>query len=190
MTRAIARLFLVAPILLAARAEPAEPRVERPRVTLELSVGGLQQSEYDDDYGTLQRRGPGVYADATFRLGRHWALATDVAWMKLEDPWRGHLDRATTVRLTPSVLVHFGSRSLQPYLGLGFPIGLRESCYAYPRDAPAQCWSETESSVLAIRAGMKYVNFRSGLTIAPEVRIEFLTLRVGVGVGWARIKRS
>jgi hypothetical protein len=181
----------VAPLLLlvASTAEPATAAVEPPRVRLELAAGALWQREYDDDYGDLERSGPGVNARATFRLGRRLALATDVAWMRGEDPWPDYSEKTTTVTLTGSVLWHFGSKPVQPYLGVGVALYRRESCFDRPSDPyPSQCSTDNGTSPVVLQAGVKFINFRSGLTIAPEIRVEFLVLRVGLSVGWARLK--
>lgn len=185
MLQAAAQLLLLA----AATTEPTTGVIEAPRVKLELAAGALWQREYDDDYGGLELSGPGVNARATLRLGRRLALATDLAWMRGEDPWPDYSKKTTTVTLTGSVLWHFGNKPLQPYLGVGVALCRRESCFGGPSGPdPSQCSTENGTSPVLLQAGVKFINLRNGLTIAPEIRVEFLVLRVGLSVGWARIE--
>jgi len=180
----------VAPLLLlvASEAEPTTAALEPPRIRLELAAGALWQRKYDDDYGDLELSGPGVNAEATFRLGRHAALATDLAWIRGEDPWPGYSNKTTTVTLSGSLLWRFGRKPVQPYLGLGVAVSRRESCFDLPSDRyPSQCSTASVTSPI-LHAGVKFINLRSGLTIAPEIRVELLVLRVGLSAGWARLK--
>jgi len=184
MLQPAAALLILAASTTAPTTEALEPR----RVRLELAAGGLWQNEYDDDYGGLERSGPGVNARATFRLGRHLALASDLAWVRGKDAWTGGA-KTTTATLTGTVLWHFGGKAVQPYLGLGAALNWRDYCYAGPSAAePSRCYSDSGGSPVVLEGGVKFINMRSGLTIAPEVRVEFLVLRLGLNIGWARIK--
>jgi hypothetical protein len=182
-------LQALAPLLIAVASttEPATGATEAPRVVLELAAGALWQREYDDDYGGLELSGPGVNARATFRLGRRLALATDLAWIRGADPWPDYSKKTTTLTLTGAVQWHFGNKPVQPYLGVGVALYRRESCSG-GSPAPSQCSTENGTSPVLLQAGVKFLNFRSGLTVAPEVRVEFLVLRVGLTVGWARVE--
>lgn len=181
----------IAPLLLvASMADTASAQVDKTQgVRLEVAGAAVWKTDYDDDYGTVERRGPGVSGSATFRPGKRLALATDLAWMHTSDPYPSYSESRTDVALTGSLLWHFGNRPVQPYLGIGATLVNSNYCYSFGSAQPASCGSESDASPVLL-AGVKFINYRSGLIIAPEVRFEYLSLRLGLSVGKAWFRRK
>ncbi len=177
MQRRIGSLLLVASMT-----APAAAQVGGSSVKLEILGGPLWKVE-TGEHG-VERRGPGVHVGATFRLGRRLALGTDLAWIHLTDPYPDYDETSTGVHLTASVLWHLSQGNVQGYSpGPPSPRASRPSA-----DPP---WCFTETSVWPVlQLGAKVISTRNGLVIGPDIRLEGFSLRVGLNVGWASIKRK
>jgi hypothetical protein len=183
MQRRIGSLLVVASM-----AAPAAAQVGGSNVKLEILGGPLWKVE-TGEHG-VERRGPGAQVGATFRLGRRLAFGTDLAWIHLTDPYPDYDETSTGVHLTASVLWHLGQGNVQGYVGLGGLAMHRNRCsrLASSADPP---WCFTETSVWPVlQLGAKVISARNGLVVGPDIRLEGFSLRVGLNVGWASIKRK
>ncbi len=175
-------------LLVASMTAPAAAQVGGSNVKLEVLGGPLWKVE-SGEHG-VERRGPGAYIGATFRLGKSLALGTDLAWIHLTDPYPDYDEKSTGVHLTGLVLWHLGQGNVQGYVGLGGLLMSRNRCskLAASADPP---WCFTETSVWPVlQVGAKVINTRNGLVIGPDLRLEGFSLRVGLNVGWASFKRT